>query len=1244
MGEARVRKIATGGIAGLALLIFAAGCSSGSATATSLTVTMTPASVTALVGSLVQFVAVPSETVDSVTFFVNDVQGGNATIGTITSDGLYQAPAVVPANTAITVKVTVSNSSNGKSASATSTVTLDSGVRVSISGSSFTIGTSETYPFTATVAGVPATASISGVCDSVSNNPVSCNAVTWSLTGSGSIDPNTGLFTAPDSAGSATITAQSVYDSTQKASAAVTIVTASDPTISSISNTVGTVGALFQDIFLAGSNFISTTKVFFNGVPLPTSNIVVSSSSALRARIPDALLVTPGTFEVTVARQLGGPQSCSPNPCQITLSAARPAVVGSAPDSFPQGSAPTIRVNGGYFGTNANPVVTAQFGSQLAAGTVVSARELDIAAGGPDVNTPGLVPIRISSTFPGVPPTELNVAVQPSYAGSGPSLAATVAVGSQPSAVAINTATGMAVVANRGSHDISVINLATGATVFASICTGAVGSSAAPCPVASSPSGVAVDNLRNIALVANHGSSINTCTFPECSIAVVNLSTGAVTSLMATDPNPDPSPDRTQRKIPVAIGVNPVSGTAIVAYQNSSFAGIIDLTVANPSVGRIISASTSLSPRIAVSPRLNWALVTPGSNQGGTGVLSLIDLGRQNTTAIKSATCSGTGATATVTVNAPGHLLRQSDPVLITGAAGTGINGIFTVSGVSGENFTYASKNCSGSSNAGTASYGLPIATVATSVTVQGVAFNDETKKAILVDTNPVSSQAFVFSALDQTSSSAITGLAGTGNVAAAFNPFTNAAVVVNQTNGNFTVVDPTTPAAISNSTTATGTAPVDVAIDPGLNRAVIANQGDNTVSIVSLGGIRPVHVLQVARQVAAPASWAPADIVETGTLSSAPVYADETLQIIGKGFTGASAVRLDGDSTGVQIQSASDRVISVKILASRLQAGGAHRYALDVVDGSSISNAVSLPVAQAVDLTSACANAIPQSVAIDESSRNLALVTTPGCNGLAVLNLATGTGAFSSPLSVGTNPQGVAVALQPGLAVVANQDSNNASLVDLVSGTVAATVNTDPGPIGVAIDQALNKAAVTANSANTISTFTVSSTPDTAVSLPVQVRPAAVAVNPDTHIAAVANTASNSMSLVDLTQTSGTTTLSAGGLPAGVAYDPASSDFLTVQSQANQMLVLDPITRTTTAVRIGINPTSIAYNFETATLVTTNSSSQTMTVFDFLSGKVRQVVSTRASGRFAVAIHPFSNLAVIADPAGNRVLIRPLP
>ena len=93
---------------------------------------------------------------------------------------------------------------------------------------------------------------------------------------------------------------------------------------------------------------------------------------------------------------------------------------------------------------------------------------------------------------------------------------------------------------------------------------------------------------------------------------------------------------------------------------------------------------------------------------------------------------------------------------------------------------------------------------------------------------------------------------------------------------------------------------------------------------------------------------------------------------------------------------------------------------------------------------------------------------------------------------------------------------------------------------------------------------------------------------------------------------------------------------------------------------RVGINPTAIAYNFRTSTLVSTNTASHTISVADFLAQKIRAVLTlppaTAANSylaltlafqgalQYAVDIHPFTNIAVIADTANGRVLFVPLP
>jgi hypothetical protein len=105
---------------------------------------------------------------------------------------------------------------------------------------------------------------------------------------------------------------------------------------------------------------------------------------------------------------------------------------------------------------------------------------------------------------------------------------------------------------------------------------------------------------------------------------------------------------------------------------------------------------------------------------------------------------------------------------------------------------------------------------------------------------------------------------------------------------------------------------------------------------------------------------------------------------------------------------------------------------------------------------------------------------------------------------------------------------------------------------------------------------------------------------------------------------------------------------------------VIDPITSIQTGFRIGINPTAIAYNYFTGTLVSTNTLSHTVTVADFLGQKIRAALplppataanatlalnlANAGSLQYALAVHPLTNIAVIADTANGTVLFLPLP
>lgn len=155
-------------------------------------VSLTPPAASVVVNGTQQFTA-------TVTGTSNTAVTWSATGGSISAGGLLTAPS---STGTLTVRAT-SVADTTKSASATVTVTATPVVLVAITPTSASISTNQTKQFTASVTGTGNT------------------AVTWSATG-GSVSAS-GLYSAPGSAGTFTVTATSVADNSKSASATVTV-------------------------------------------------------------------------------------------------------------------------------------------------------------------------------------------------------------------------------------------------------------------------------------------------------------------------------------------------------------------------------------------------------------------------------------------------------------------------------------------------------------------------------------------------------------------------------------------------------------------------------------------------------------------------------------------------------------------------------------------------------------------------------------------------------------------------------------------------------------------------------------------------------------------------------------------------------------------------------------------------------------------------------------------------------------
>ena len=233
-------------------------------------------------------------------------------------------------------------------------------------------------------------------------------------------------------------------------------------------------------------------------------------------------------------------------------------------------------------------------------------------------------------------------------------------------------------------------------------------------------------------------------------------------------------------------------------------------------------------------------------------------------------------------------------------------------------------------------------------------------------------------------------------------------------------------------------------------------------------------------------------------------------------------------------------------------------------------------------------------------------------------------------------------------------------------------TVSTGSGPIGAAADQDTGEVAIANSVANTVTV--VNAVTGATNSVSTGQTPVAVAFNYVNHEIAVADSSGNLIGISDAGSGTQTQGFSVNG-PTSVIYDPVPTDcgsningtttnttgcFIAASSTGNSVSVIDPVSSIQNTFRIGINPTAIAYNFLTSTLVSTNTISHTVTVADFLGQKIRAVLtlppatsansnlalSLAFSGalQYAIDIHPFTNIAVIADTANGRVLFVPLP
>jgi len=308
---------------------------SGSGNLSVVTVTISPTSANLFLGGMQQFQATVTGASDtSVAWKVNGVTGGTAGEGTISSSGLYTAPAALPSPPSVTVTAV---SDADSSASASATISLKDDIAITVSPATVNVPTGGVQVFTATVAG---TGNPSAAVNWSANGIAGGNSTVGTIVATGIATAQYTAPSAPPSPATVTVTATSAADASKSGSASATVTCPATDSISPLSASVG----------LGGTQSFVASFCLASGASVAWDVGGVAGGDSAHGTIVAA--------NVTTAQYTAPADVPSPNPVTIH------ATVTPQPSSGPEFAAATVTVTSSVGVTVAPPNATLSTGQR----------------------------------------------------------------------------------------------------------------------------------------------------------------------------------------------------------------------------------------------------------------------------------------------------------------------------------------------------------------------------------------------------------------------------------------------------------------------------------------------------------------------------------------------------------------------------------------------------------------------------------------------------------------------------------------------------------------------------------------------------------------------------------------------------------------------------------------------------------------------------------------------------------------
>jgi gliding motility-associated-like protein len=282
--------------------------------------------------------------------------------------------------------------------------------------------------------------------------------------------------------------------------------------------------------------------------------------------------------------------------------------------------------------------------------------------------------------------------------------------------------------------------------------------------------------------------------------------------------------------------------------------------------------------------------------------------------------------------------------------------------------------------------------------------------------------------------------------------------------------------------------------------------------------------------------------------------------------------------------------------------------------------------------------NTTPEGISVSPDGTK-AYITNEGINTVSVFNAANN--SLQTTIPVGTTPWGICTSPDGSLVYVANSGANTLSVISTASNTVIKTITVGVAPWDVVISPNGKQVYVTCGNGTVTVVNTTTNTVSGSISLHSGSIPHSVCVSPDGSKLYVANSNSQSVSVVSLATNTVVSDISVGSVPYGMCVSPDGSKLYVANNASNNISIVNLADNSATTIPIG-GPQGISLSADGSILYATNSIDNQLWIINTVTNAVESKITT---GQFPTSLGNFvSSSGCNGLPVTATITVNPTP